>query len=77
VPLARETVTVDVVLPPCVTEPLVGLRLTEKSNPAAAPKAPTWLITVFQFWKVESWRYSASNQNVDDVVGVGSAAAPK
>jgi hypothetical protein len=38
---------------------------------------PTWLMTVFQFWNVESFRYSLSSQNVDDAVGVGSVAAPK
>jgi hypothetical protein len=34
-------------------------------------------MTVFQFWNVESFLYSASNQNVDAAVGVGSVAAPK
>ena len=77
VPLTRETVTVDVVPLPCWTEPLVGLRLTEKSKPAAAPNAPIWLITVFQFWNVESALYSDSSQNVDEAVGDGSVAAPK
>ena len=69
--------TVEVVPVPCATDPLDGLRLTEKSNGAVAPKAPIWLITVFQFWNVESFRYSDSSQNVDDAVGVGSVAAPK
>lgn len=77
VPLTSETVTVDVVPLPCPTDPLVGLRLTEKSKAAGAPKAPIWLITVFQFWKVESARYSDSSQKVDEAVGVGSVAAPK
>ena len=76
VPLARLTVTVEVAWDPLTTDPLVGLRLTLKSN-AAVPKAPTWLMTVFQFWKVEDLRYSASIQNVDAAVGVGSVAAPK
>ena len=78
VPLRRETVTVEVVPLPCTTEPLVGLRLTLKSNwLEVEPKAPIWLITVFQFWNVELLRYSASSQNVDEAVGVGSVAAPK
>lgn len=78
VPLTRETVTVEVVPLPCWTDPLDGLRLTLKSNWLLVdPKAPIWLITVFQFWKVELLRYSASSQNVDDAVGVGSVAAPK
>ena len=77
VPLTRETVTVDVVPLPCPTDPLDGLRLIEKSNGGGAPKAPIWLITVFQFWNVELFRYSDSSQNVDDDVGVGSVAAPK
>jgi len=77
VPLTRETVTVEVVPLPCWTDPLAGFRLTEKSKPVAPPKAPIWLMTVFQFWKVESFRYSASSQNVDEAVGDGSVAAPK
>ncbi len=77
VPLTRETVTVEVVPLPCWTDPLVGLRLTEKSKPAAPPNDPIWLITVFQFWNVESFRYSASSQKVDEAVGDGSVAAPK
>ncbi len=77
VPLTRLTVTVDVVPDPCTTDPLVGLRLTLKSKVVDVLKAPTWLMTVFQFWKVESARYSAATQNVDDAVGVGSVAAPK
>lgn len=77
VPLTRETVAVDVVPLPCCTDPLVGLRLMEKSKPAAPPNAPIWLITVFQFWNVGSARYSDSSQNVDDDVGDGSVAAPK
>ena len=77
VPLTRETVTVEVVPLPCWTDPLVGFRLTEKSKPAAPPNEPIWLITVFQFWNVESARYSDSNQNVEDAVGFGSVAAPK
>lgn len=36
VPLTRETVTVEVVPLPRTTDPLVGLRLTEKSKEAAA-----------------------------------------
>ncbi len=77
VPLTRETVTVDVVLLPLTTDPLVGLRLTAKSNGPGAEKAATCAITVFQFWNVESLRYSASIQKVDAAVGVGSVAAPK
>ena len=77
VPLTSETVTVEVVPLPCCTDPLVGLRLTEKSKPAAPPNDPIWLITVFQFWKVESFRYSDSSQKVDEAVGDGSVAAPK
>ena len=77
VPLTRETVTVDVVPLPWTTDPLVGLRLTEKSNAGGAPKAPIWLITVFQFWNVELFRYSDSSQKVDEAVGAGSVAAPK
>jgi len=77
VPLMRETVTVEVVPLPCWTDPLVGFRLTEKSKPVAPPNDPIWLITVFQFWNVESFRYSASSQNVDEAVGDGSVAAPK
>lgn len=77
VPLTRETVTVDVVPLPRTTDPLDGFRPTEKSNAGGAPKAPIWLITVFQFWNVESFRYSDSNQKVDEAVGVGSVAAPK
>jgi hypothetical protein len=38
---------------------------------------PTWLMTVFQFWKVVDLRYSPATQNVEDEVGVGSVAAPK
>ncbi len=78
VPLTSVTVTVEVVPLPCWTEPLDGLRLREKSNCAPPPplNAPTWLITVFQFWKVEDLRYSASTQKVDVEVGFGSAAAP-
>ncbi len=76
VPLTRPTVTVEVVLDPRTTDPLVGLRLTLKSK-VGAPNAATWLMTVFQFWKVESLRYSASSQKVDPEVGVGSVAAPK
>ena len=77
VPLTRLTVTVDVVPDPWTTDPLVGLRLTPKSKDPDAAKAPTWLMTVFQFWKVEDLRYSASSQKVDAEVGVGSVAAPK
>jgi hypothetical protein len=77
VPLTRLTVTVEVVPDPWTTEPLVGLRLTLKSKVVDVLNDPTWLMTVFQFWKVESFRYSLSSQNVDDVVGVGSVAAPK
>lgn len=77
VPLTRLTVTVEVVPDPWTTDPLDGLRLTLKSKVPDVPKAPIWLITVFQFWKVESLRYSDSSQNVDAVVGVGSVAAPK
>ena len=70
------TVTVDVVPLPCTTEPLVGLRPTLKSKVGGA-KAAIWLRTVFQFWKVESLRYSDSSQKVEAEVGVGSVAAPK
>jgi hypothetical protein len=77
VPLTRLTVTVEVVPDPCATDPLVGLRLTLKSKVVEVLNAPTWLMTVFQFWNVESLRYSASIQNVDAAVGVGSVAAPK
>ena len=77
VPLTRLTVTVDVVPDPWTTDPLVGLRLTLKSKLVDVLKEPTWLMTVFQFWKVDDLRYSASSQNVDAVVGVGSVAAPK
>ena len=77
VPLTRLTVTVEVVPDPWTTDPLDGLRLTLKSKAPGALKAPTWLMTVFQFWNVESARYSASIQNVDAAVGVGSVAAPK
>ena len=77
VPLTRLTVTVEVVPDPWTTDPLVGLRLTLKSKDPPTVKAPTWLMTVFQFWKVEDLRYSASTQNVDAEVGVGSVAAPK
>ncbi len=76
VPLSRETVIVEVVLPPWETEPLEGLALRLKSNPGGV-KAPIWLITVFQFWNVELFRYSDSSQNVEDAVGAGSVAAPK
>ena len=76
-PLTRDTVTVEVVPLPWPTLPLVGLRLTEKSNGLEPPNAPIWLITVFQFWKVEDLRYSDSSQNVEDAVGDGSVAAPK
>ena len=78
VPLTRLTVMVEVVPDPWTTDPLVGLRLTLKSkDPPPLLKAPTWLMTVFQFWKVESFRYSLSSQKVDAAVGVGSVAAPK
>jgi hypothetical protein len=77
VPLTRPTVTVDVVPDPWTTDPLFGLRLTLKSKLVDVLNDPTWLITVFQFWKVESFRYSDSTQNVDAAVGVGSVAAPK
>ncbi len=77
VPLTRPTVTVEVVPDPWTTDPLVGLRLTLKSKVVDVLKDPTWLRTVFQFWKVESLRYSDSTQNVDAAVGVGSVAAPK
>jgi len=77
VPLTRLTVTVEVVPDPWTTDPLFGLRLTLKSKLVDVLKDPTWLMTVFQFWKVESLRYSDSTQNVDAVVGVGSVAAPK
>ena len=78
VPLTRVTVTVEVVPLPCWTDPLNGLRLMLKSNwLLVEPKAPIWLITVFQFWNVESLRYSDSSQKVDEAVGVGSVAAPK
>lgn len=77
VPLTKLTVTVDVVLDPLTTEPLVGLRDTAKLNAPGALKAAIWLMTVFQFWNVELFRYSASSQNVEAAVGVGSVAAPK
>ena len=77
VPLTRLTVTVDVAPDPWTTDPLFGLRLTLKSKLVDVLKDPTWLMTVFQFWKVESFRYSDSTQNVDAAVGVGSVAAPK
>jgi hypothetical protein len=77
VPLTRLTVTVEVVPDPWTTDPLDGLRLTLKSKVVDVLKAPTWLMTVFQFWNVESLRYSASTQKVDAAVGVGSVAAPK
>lgn len=77
VPLTRLTVTVDVVPEPWTTDPLFGLRLTLKSKLVDVLKAPTWLMTVFQFWKVEDFRYSLSTQKVDVAVGVGSVAAPK
>ena len=77
VPLTKLTVTVEVVPDPWTTDPLDGLRLTLKSKAPPLLKDPTWLMTVFQFWKVESARYSDSNQNVDAAVGVGSVAAPK
>ena len=77
VPLTRPTVTVEVVPDPWTTDPLDGLRLTLKSKLVDVLNEPTWLMTVFQFWKVESLRYSASIQNVDAAVGVGSVAAPK
>ncbi len=41
VPLMRETVTVEVVLLPCPTEPLEGLRLTPKSKVPEETKAPS------------------------------------
>jgi len=75
VPLTRPTVTVDVVPDPWTTDPLVGLRLTLKSKAPEAAKAPTWLMTVFQFWNVESFRYSLSSQNVTGA-GVRSATCP-
>jgi hypothetical protein len=77
VPLTRPTVTVEVVPDPWMTDPLDGLRLTLKSKLVDVLNAPTWLMTVFQFWNVESCRYSDSIQNVEDAVGVGSVAAPK
>jgi hypothetical protein len=77
VPLTRPTVTVEVVPDPWTTDPLDGLRLTLKSKLVDVLNEPTWLMTVFQFWKVESLRYSDSIQNVDAAVGVGSVAAPK
>ena len=49
VPLTRPTVTVDVVPDPWTTDPLDGLRLTLKSKVVDELKAPTWLMTVFQF----------------------------
>ena len=77
VPLTRLTVTVEVVPEPWTTDPLDGLRLTLKSKVAAPPNDAICPMTVFQFWKVESFRYSASTQKVDAAVGVGSVAAPK
>lgn len=77
VPLTRLTVTVDVVPDPWTTDPLVGLRLTLKSKVAAPPNDAICPMTVFQFWNVESARYSPATQKVDADVGVGSVAAPK
>ncbi len=76
-PLTRLTVTVEVVPDPWTTDPLVGLRLTLKSNVVVPPNDPICPMTVFQFWNVESARYSPATQKVDDDVGVGSVAAPK
>jgi hypothetical protein len=77
VPLTRPMVTVEVAPDPWTTDPPVGLRLTLKSKVVDVLNEPTWLMTVFQFWNVESLRYSASIQNVDVAVGFGSVAAPK
>jgi len=77
VPLTRLTVTVEVVPDPWTTDPLVGLRLTLKSKVAAPPNDAICPMTVFQFWNVESARYSPATQKVDADVGVGSVAAPK
>ncbi len=77
VPLTRLTVTVEVVPEPWATDPLVGLRLTLKSNVPEALNDPICPMTVFQFWNVESTRYSPATQKVEDEVGVGSVAAPK
>jgi hypothetical protein len=77
VPLTRLTVTVEVVPDPWTTDPLVGLRLTLKSNVPEALNDPICPMTVFQFWNVESMRYSPATQKVEDDVGVGSVAAPK
>ena len=77
VPLTRPTVTVDVVPEPWTTDPLDGLRLTPKSKVAAPPNDAICPMTVFQFWNVESARYSPATQKVDADVGVGSVAAPK
>ena len=77
VPLTRPTVTVEVVPDPWTTDPLFGLRLTLKSKVAAPPNDAICPMTVFQFWNVESARYSPATQKVDADVGVGSVAAPK
>ncbi len=77
VPLTRLTVTVEVVPDPWTTDPLEGLRLTLKSKVVEVLNEPTCPMTVFQFWNVESMRYSPATQKVEDEVGVGSVAAPK
>ncbi len=77
VPLTRLTVTVEVVPDPWAMDPLVGFRLTLKSKVAGAPNEAICPMTVFQFWNVESMRYSPATQKVEDEVGVGSVAAPK
>jgi hypothetical protein len=77
VPLTRLTVTVEVVPDPWTTDPLVGLRLTLKSKVVEVLNEPICPMTVFQFWKVGSARYSPATQKVEDEVGVGSVAAPK
>src|SRR5215831_14156235 len=63
VPLTSETVIVEDALPPWATDPLDGFALRLKSNPGGV-NAAIWLITVFQFWNVELFRYSASSQKV-------------
>jgi hypothetical protein len=75
-PFREVNVTVEVADDPCCTLTLLGEALMLKSG-VAAPNAPIWLITVFQFWNVESARYSDSSQKVDEEVGLGSVAAPK
>jgi hypothetical protein len=48
-----------------------------KSKVVEVLNEPICPMTVFQFWKVGSARYSPATQKVEDEVGVGSVAAPK